>query len=188
MSKSKEQFQVLIIPGLSGSGEGHWQTLWEVKHPSFKRIEQRDWEQPECSEWLTQIDEAVKEQVALNQKVILVAHSLGCSAVAHWAAAYPELAPAVHGVLLVAPADVDAFGMPPQVKSFSPMPIFRLPFSSIVVASQNDPYVSLARAEFFSQSWGSQFVDVGLAGHINTAAGFGVWPEGEQLLHRLLPA
>ncbi len=62
------------------------------------------------------------------------------------------------------------------------MPLLRLPFPSTVVASSNDPYVSLERARYFAQCWGSQFVDLGAAGHINTASGLGDWPAGVALL------
>jgi hypothetical protein len=65
------------------------------------------------------------------------------------------------------------------------MPRQRLGFLSTVVASTNDPYVSLERASQFAQSWGSRLVNVGDGGHINSESGLGDWPEGFALLQEL---
>jgi hypothetical protein len=54
------------------------------------------------------------------------------------------------------------------------------------VASTNDEFVSLARAEEFARRWRARFVSIGAAGHIHTAAGYGPWPEGKRLLRELL--
>jgi predicted alpha/beta hydrolase family esterase len=84
--------------------------------------------------------------------------------------------------ILVAPSDVDAPSYPKEASGFGPMPLQRLPFPSIVVASSNDEYVSLERARAFAEAWGSKFVEIGEAGHINGASGYGDWPEGEKML------
>ena len=47
---------VLILPGIGNSGSDHWQSLWEKTHPSFQRIQQRDWEHPNCGEWVETLD------------------------------------------------------------------------------------------------------------------------------------
>jgi predicted alpha/beta hydrolase family esterase len=65
------------------------------------------------------------------------------------------------------------------------MPLQRLQFPSIVVASSNDPYVTLSRGQAFAKAWGSEFVIVGEAGHTNSASGLGDWPEGLALLNTL---
>jgi predicted alpha/beta hydrolase family esterase len=69
---------------------------------------------------------------------------------------------------------------------FSPLPLRPLNFPSIVVASDNDPYITVPRALQFSEAWGSRLENIGDAGHINTDSGFGEWPEGEKLLSELL--
>ncbi len=74
-----------------------------------------------------------------------------------------------------------------RFQSFAPLPRHELGFPSIVVASRNDEYMSFAKAEALSHVWGSGFVDLGHAGHINVASGFSRWPEGIILassLHR----
>ena len=65
------------------------------------------------------------------------------------------------------------------------MPLRPLPFPTTVVASSDDPYVSLERAELFARSWGSKLVCVGAAGHVNAASGLGAWPAGLDLLREL---
>jgi hypothetical protein len=92
----------------------------------------------------------------------------------------------IGGALLVAPADVNRSGPAGKLlQGFSPMPQQRLSFPSIVVASETDPYVAIDRAEEFSRSWGSRFVNLGPAGHINVASGHGPWNQGLLLLEEL---
>jgi uncharacterized protein len=85
----------------------------------------------------------------------------------------------------VAPSDPEAKSYPEGPTGFAPMPRNRLGFPSIVVASRNDRYVTLARAREFADAWGSRFVDIGDAGHINTESGLGDWPYGLALLEEL---
>ena len=119
--------------------------------------------------------------------MVLAAHSLGCCLVAHWAAAvYPHGGGNVQGALLVAPSDVDAPTYPAGTTGFTPMPLARLPFPSIVVASTDDEYLGLARAEQFAAAWGSRLEVAGPLGHINSASRLGSWPQGFALLRELL--
>lgn len=85
----------------------------------------------------------------------------------------------------MAPSDTEADTYPPGTTGFKPVPLIKLPFQSIVVASTNDYYVTTARAKLFADNWGSQFVNIADAGHINVASGFGVWPAGLELLKQL---
>jgi hypothetical protein len=174
--------RVLIVPGWTNSGPEHWQTLWERADPRrFHRVEQRDWDEPQLDEWVHALDAAIAAEPA---PPVLAAHSLGCIAIAHWAA---TSARPVAGALLVAPPDVERGDMPDAVRNFAPVPLRPLPFRSFLVASNNDEYLTIERAEAFARAWGSELVRAGRAGHINTDAGFGPWPEGERLLALLLP-
>jgi len=85
----------------------------------------------------------------------------------------------------VAPSDTEAPSYPEGTVGFSPMPLERLPFASTVVASNDDPYVAPERAAFFARCWGSRFVNVGPAGHLNSQSGLGDWPAGLDLLAEL---
>jgi predicted alpha/beta hydrolase family esterase len=169
---------VLVLAGLWNSGPQHWQTLWEKKHPGWTRAPHRDWNNPVCHEWVAELDAAIAESE--SGPPILVAHSLACILVAQWAASGSALK--IAGAFLVAPSDVDAPSYPKEASGFGPMPLQKLPFPSIVVASSNDEYVSLERARAFAAAWGSKFVEIGEAGHINGASGYGDWPEGEKML------
>jgi predicted alpha/beta hydrolase family esterase len=115
----------------------------------------------------------------------LLAHSLGCAVVAHWAFQYPETGKAAHGALLVAPSDVEAPSYPVDAAGFAPLPLQTLPFPTLVVASTDDEYVTLDRARQFAAAWGSRLQVIGPAGHINGASGYGLWPEGLTLAAEL---
>ena len=78
-----------------------------------------------------------------------------------------------------------AWHTPEVVRGFAPMPLQALPFPSIVVASEDDPYVSMARARQFAEAWGSRIENIGPAGHINAESGLGNWPDGLALLESL---
>jgi uncharacterized protein len=173
--------QFLIVPGLGGSGPDHWQSRWERAFPGARRVEQLDWNRPILPRWLEQLAAAVSS----TPGAILVGHSLGCALIAHLARRRPELR--IGGALLVAPADVDRAGrVLPQVDDFAPMPTGKLPFRTVVVASMNDPYMTIERARFLANAWGAGLVNAGSCGHINMAAGFGPWPAGERILDELV--
>ncbi len=177
---------ILTVPGLGGSGRSHWQTLWEESRPDTVRVELGMWHTPHRNAWVTKLDEAIRQAQA---PVILAAHSLGCLAVAWWA----ELSPQpygwpVAGALLVAPADVDREGAQPELRAFAPSPKTPLPFPSILVASQDDPWIAIDRAHSLAVDWGSHFVDAGYQGHLNAASGVGWWHDGQELLARVIAA
>lgn len=170
---------ILIHPGLGNSGQQHWQSIWE-KQFNFTRIEQQDWETPICSDWVKTLNEYVSRYDPAN--LILVGHSLACAAIAYWARQYSIT---IKGALLVAPSDTEADSYPTGTSGFMPMPLGKLPFKSITVVSNNDFYVSRERASLFADSWGSEIVNIGDAGHINVSAGYGEWNKGLDLLKKL---
>ena len=172
--------RVLLLPGLYDSGPDHWHTHWERTNPSFLRVVQRNWEAPSRREWVSTLDAAVTDA---GSKVVLAAHSTSCAMVAFWAA---ETGRTVQGALLVGPSDTEAPGYPPGPSGWQPMPLGRIPFPTIVVASENDDYVTIERARTFAAAWGSKFRNIGRAGHINSQSGLGDWPEGRALLSELL--
>jgi predicted alpha/beta hydrolase family esterase len=177
---------VVTVPGWMGSGPAHWQTLWEEKHPDYRRVVQRDWRSVRLADWVLALDETIS---FLERNVVLVAHSLGCLSVAAWAAANLPGIRLVAGAMLVAPPDLaTAPGCLPALSNFVPVPAGRLPFPSLVVASEDDPYATVEAASTMASGWGSQWINVGRAGHINVDSGHGDWPEGEQYLQDFLRA
>jgi predicted alpha/beta hydrolase family esterase len=92
-----------IIPGLGNSGPDHWQTHLEKSGDHFIRINQLDWEKPASKDWVETIEQALVGYDLAD--VILIGHSLGCTAIANWAKKYQKK---IKGALLVAPSDLDA--------------------------------------------------------------------------------
>jgi len=116
---------------------------------------------------------------------VLVGHSLGCVLIAHFAQRHPD-AP-VAGAFLVAPADVDyAERLPANALSFAPTPLRSLPFPAVVIASTNDPYMTIGRARELADAWKARLVNIGESGHINSTAGFGRWRAGDRHLVELM--
>ena len=171
----------LTIPGLASSGPNHWQSIWEREDPQrIQRVEQVNWDWPVKEEWVDKIQQEIS---LLREPTILIAHSLGCITVAHWAQEY--VSPFVKGVMMVAPADAELSKRLAFVVGFTPIPTVELPFRSVVVASTNDIYASISRSKKFAVDWGSEFVNLGRKGHINAVSGLGDWPEGKDILQKL---
>jgi predicted alpha/beta hydrolase family esterase len=175
----KFKSNILIIPGLGNSGDGHWQTIWENEF-GFTRINQRDWETPEKNDWVDAIQQEVIKYDSAS--VILVGHSLACSTIGYWSQKFPTK---IKGALLVAPSDTESEVYPAGTTGFKPMPLSKLPFRSTVISSTNDLYVSIERANQFANAWGSKLILLNDAEHINVAAGFGKWRGGLDFLKEL---
>ncbi|MEG3618131.1 alpha/beta hydrolase [Magnetovibrio sp. PR-2] len=172
---------VLILPGLGGSSQSHWQSHWCSKRSQCRLVEQDNWNIPEPSSWINALQSAV---VSCAAPPLLVAHSLSCALVAHWAQRHHDTP--IRGALLVAPSDVESEDHTPmEVRCFAPIPMAQLPFPSTVIASSNDPYVDIIRAQLFATAWGSSFVNIGECGHINADSHLGEWHEGWGLLQDL---
>lgn len=173
----------LIVPGWYGSAAEHWQSHWHQVLPNCHRVEQRDWLQPERQAWVAELEAQIAAQTS---PVILIAHSLGCVTVAHWAAQAPAaLLARVRGALLVAPADVERNDCPAALLNFAPLPVQRLPFPSLLVGSSNDHAATAPRALLFAQYWGSTAVILPQAGHINVQSGHHRWEQGFRWLYQL---
>jgi len=169
----------LILPGFGNSDSGHWQSRWGSLHPNFVRVSQRDWDYPDRKEWVESLENVASQ---VEGAIILVAHSLGCLLIAHWAA---QTNRKIKGALLVAPPDSGRAEFPQQITGFHPFPKAPFNFPSIVVASSDDPYGDLEFSKACATAWGSRFVNIGPFGHINTNSGFGAWPEGYELLQQI---
>jgi hypothetical protein len=163
----------LIVPGLRSSGPTHWQTWLERRVAGSVRVTQRDWNDPHLPEWSARVR---REIARATGPTFIAAHSFGALAAVQAASDYAER---ISGLLLVAPADPEHFG----VAEFLPMK--RMNFPVIVVASTDDRWMSFESAERWARLWGAELVNLGAVGHINSESGFGPWPEGLALLERL---
>ncbi|GIG54688.1 RBBP9/YdeN family alpha/beta hydrolase [Demequina activiva] len=173
---------VVIVPGLGGSGEGHWQTLWERAHPRAIRIRPASWDAPDVQDWIAAVDRSVR---AHAEPPLIVAHSLGTIATMAWALDHPGRARAA---LLVAPPDAARPGAPPVIRAFAavqPAPL-RMPVA--VVASENDPYAGLDHSREVARRLGCEPIVPGALGHLNADSSLGEWSEGAALLEHLARA
>jgi len=172
--------QYFIIPGYGGSGPDHWQTYFENTQDNFHRVEQKDWNNPDIGEWAENIDKAIASYDP--NSVVLVAHSLGCLTVAEWSRRFNRK---IKAALLVAPPDVEKVNDKIQYRLFEKEPTDRIKIRTLVVASSNDPWASIETSSLFAQNWGSEFINIGDAGHINNLSGYGEWDEGWRILKSL---
>lgn len=168
---------ILIVPGWRDSGPGHWQSLWAERYAHTVRVQQDNWLAPTREAWVASIARTI---LAQTKPVVVVAHSLGCIAVTHLP---PEAEARIAGALLVAPADPERRSV---LADFAPVPSRKLPYRSILVASSNDPFCPIRLAGAYARNWGSEFVRVPDAGHINIESGHGPWPLGVALLQSLV--
>jgi uncharacterized protein len=178
------QAKYFTIPGINGSGHDHWQTKWERQYPNFKRVEQRDWTFPNKDAWASALERQLRQHSnESNEPIILVAHSMGVHTVAQLAKNFNIK---IAGALLVAPPNVKKLEENGLVKGYLPQALDQLPFPSIVVASNNDPYATIEESKEYAEAWGSEFINIGNKGHINADAGLGLWRQGVLLLNQLL--
>jgi predicted alpha/beta hydrolase family esterase len=173
---------LLIIPGLGDSGENHWQSFWLKKFINSTKVIQDNWEEPQLEHWLHNLDKAIQK---LEEPTILVAHSLAVSLVMHWLS--QNYNPNIIGAMFVAPADVDSPEHTPDfLRNFAPFPTSKLPFPSVVIGSENDTYMSIERGKELAEKWGSDFVNIGKKGHINSDSNLQYWEEGQVFLEQLI--
>jgi predicted alpha/beta hydrolase family esterase len=176
---------VLILPGWQNSGPEHWQSRWERSY-GYRRVEQHDWMRPLRGDWIAQLEDVLLSMDIDQQgQAVLVAHSLGCIQLAAWASHSGNTA-RVKAALLVAPPDTERDDLRQMLPGWSPVPRQKLPFTSILFASSNDPFCDAARAHEFADAWGADFMDAGERGHLNAESGLGDWPQAHAELQRLM--
>lgn len=166
--------KTLILPGLNGSSDSHWQRIWARECPDCEVVEQENWSCPDLDEWRATVE---RRLASLSDGVHLVAHSLGCILAANLARS--TQAQKIRSAFLVAPCDMQ------MVETLHPCAVHRgevsdtpLPFPSLVVGSTNDPYMTTETLLRQADIWGSEARVLGSVGHINVASGFGRWRTG----------
>lgn len=178
-------YKTLIVPGLHNSGPDHWQTWLEGYIGSAVRVHQEDWRRPAIGQWATNVKQAIESS---EERIILVAHSFGVLASIVAASIVPDR---VAGALYVAPADPSRFSLSGQRMNqdsselqtglFELMPIEKLGYPVVLAASTNDDCMPFKRTAWWSKKWGARLISLGDAGHVNSEAGFGPWPQGLDL-------
>lgn len=177
---------LLLIPGLRDETPDHWQSILAGQYPAAVSLPALGRKNIDLAARLVQIEEAVQ---AIKGPVVIVAHSGGAIATAHWAQTTSAV---IHGALLATPPlfagplgpefpDLAEF----QRHGWAPIPRSPLPFRSIVAASRNDPLGSFEGVSELAEDWGARLVDLGESGHLNPASGFGPWPAALGLVREL---
>jgi predicted alpha/beta hydrolase family esterase len=175
MAFSGNPVRVLIVPGLHDSGPAHWQTWLEAHHRHAVRVRQDDWGRPDLLRWSRRIRETVQRHERASW--VAVGHSFGCLALAH---ALSQGQYGVQAALLVAPADPRKFEVEAQ------LPRAPLPVPSVMLGSETDPWMHIADARAWAESWQSRFINLGDVGHINVDSGFGPLPQAKTLVRQLI--
>ena len=178
---------VVLVPGLRGHVEDHWQTRLAASLPGARTVPPLGRTDASLRDRVTLLDQTV-EQVA--GPVILVAHSAGVLVTAHWAAQHGPAR--VVGALLATPPAL-ATELPGEYPSIDelrahgwlPIPRRPLPFPSIVATSDDDPLGNPVRVRALAAAWGSRLHPLGAVGHLNPASGFGDWPAAVPLIDEL---
>lgn len=171
---------VMLIPGIGNSGSTHWQTIWEAKYPNAFRVQQTDWDYPDCDQWVAQLDEAVR---CADHPPLLVAHSLGCLVACKWASlsSWP-----IKAVLLVAVPDPARPSFPKQASGFSSPPLHIGQRRVVMVSSMDDPFSTAFYSQQSALAWNAEHISLGAKGHINADSGLGEWRQGWDIVQRLL--
>lgn len=169
--------KTLIVPGLDGSPDPHWQHWWAATDPAALMVDLSDASRPVPAVWETEL----ASMILHHPGCVLVGHSLGAVLAARILTKWPQLR--VRAALLVAPAETRGSD---RIGQFGPIPEQRLGVPAIVVASRNDPWMDFDRTAHLARAWDSDLVDLGHSGHINVASGFGPWARGKSLRDRLM--
>ena len=178
---------VVLVPGLRGHVEDHWQTRLAATLPSVRTVPPLGRAEPSLRARIRLLDWMVAD---VDGPVVLVAHSAGVLATVHWAASYTG--EKVVGALLATPPAFAA-QLPPEYPSIDelrshgwlPIPRRPLPFPSILAVSTDDPLGNPVRVRALANAWGSRIHSLGAVGHLNPASGYGEWPGATSLIAEL---
>ncbi|MFD6275439.1 RBBP9/YdeN family alpha/beta hydrolase [Streptomyces sp. NPDC060209] len=187
----------VIIPGIGGSDERHWQSLWEDRWgTSAVRIAPGSWTAPDLRDWVDSVQTAYELASGRDEgrdegrgegrdgRVVLVAHSLGCWAAAQW---LDRARPRGVAAFLVAPPDRRGPAFPREAAStFLDLTARPLPGRSLMVTSDDDPYCDPTASATLAAGWQTPWRSVGEHGHINSGSGLGDWQAGRELLRALV--
>ncbi|RLZ10968.1 alpha/beta hydrolase [Acinetobacter sp. 2JN-4] len=176
----------LIVPGVGGSEVQHWQSWLQQQLVSSSRVQQKYWDRPVLSEWVSQFVKTVAE---IKSPIQIVAHSFGCLTSVAALAEHPELKAKVKNLVLVAPANPARFGESgfarhslTDYKQYFYQLNIDVPTTLLI--SENDPWLNYVDALELAQAWQLTPINLGPVGHVNVASGYGPFPE---IFNYLLP-
>lgn len=169
----------LIVPGVGGSDENHWQSWLQRQVMPCSRVQQDDWNFPLLSDWIHRFVEKISQ---IDAPVQIVAHSFGCLTSVAALHQHSEIAQKVKQLVLVAPANPSRFGE----NGFARLSLtdysfyfhqIKISVPTKMLISENDPWLGFEDAKKLAKSWGVKPINLGQVGHINVDSGFGPFPE-----------
>ncbi|CAG9298065.1 RBBP9/YdeN family alpha/beta hydrolase [Celerinatantimonas diazotrophica] len=169
------RYQIVLVPGIGNSPEEHWQSYWHEQFPSWLRISQKHWKEPDLYAWTLAIQRTLRT-LPSDESAILIGHSFGALSSVALSLSEPE---SIAAIVLVAPADPIRFELSDELQAKPTCPV-------LMFASHNDPLMGWERANHWADTWGAQLTDMGEAVHINAQSGFGKWPWGLLHIHQFL--
>jgi hypothetical protein len=177
---------VLFVPGLRDHVPDHWQTLLASEMPGSVTVPPL---QEDRLSLAARVEALAAALSGIEGPVILAAHSAGVLIAVHWARRHSR---PIKAALLATPADIETplpAGYPTMHEltagGWLPIPRVRLPFPTLVVASDTDTLARAARVAELARDWGAECENLGDIGHLNPASGYGRWPTARTLLERL---
>ncbi len=175
----------LIIPGVGGSEYDHWQSWLQRGLMQCSRVEQQDWNTPVLTTWVAEFVASVQQ---ITGEIEVVAHSFGCLTSLAALDQHPELVKKINKLILVAPANPARFGENGFAKDSQQdysayFQQIKLQVPTVLLISENDPWLSFQDAHVFAKSWKIKPINLGKVGHVNVASGFGPFPAIKQYLN-----
>ena len=169
----------VIVPGVGGSENTHWQSWLQRQLMSCSRVHQANWNHPVLKDWVAQF---VKTVTPIQDDIQIVAHSFGCLTTVAALAQHPELKPKIKKMILVAPANPARFGdagfaYDSQNDYAAYFHQLKIDVPTTLLISENDPWLTFKDAKHLAKTWKLKPINMGLAGHINVASGYGPFPE-----------
>ena len=166
--------KVLLVHGWGGSDFPHWQS-WlageiakDYSTVCFPKLQ--DTELPNKEAWAKQL----KEHLESFQPDIVICHSVANILWFHLC--NEAKLQKVKKLYLVAPPSLQC--NIEELQSFFPVDIPKDLYAQevLLIASTNDPYMTLQEAQKLQEDLGVEMKVLQNAGHINTDGGYGEWP------------
>lgn len=169
----------VIVPGVGGSNDQHWQSWLQRELIHCSRVQQKDWNQPILSKWVDQLLHTVQQ---IAEPIQIVAHSFGCLTTVAALNQSNTLKAKVKHLTLVAPANPARFGeagfaRDSQQHYADYFHGLTLSVPTQLIISENDPWLNFEDALLLAQAWNVKPINLGQVGHINVDSGFGAFPE-----------
>ncbi|MFT3737436.1 MAG: alpha/beta hydrolase [Breznakibacter sp.] len=167
---------VIFIPGPHVALDSHWIYNWAHEFGTLHVLQPIHVGPPQRSLYVKALEREVAKYP--DGSVWVVAHDLGCHAVAHWASVTTRK---LAGAFLVSPPDIRKYETKHLTIGFWPHATKPFPFPSMLVMANNDNLCFIQVGHSYASLWQSYLVNVGPKGHLLRNDGIGQWAEGLEL-------